>query len=245
MGHGIVWQEAPAELTLQDTDVHVWQTSLVQSEDYVARLFQILSPEEQAKAKRFRFPELQKHYIVGRGVLRELLGKYLNVPGATLEFAYGPQGKPMLAGAFAGHAIRFNVSHSGELALYAVTVGREVGVDIEYMKDLEEAESIAEHFFSPREVESLLSLPSEQRHEAFFNCWSRKEAFIKVTGKGVSYGLDKFAVTLAPNEPARLLWVESADASNWELHALDAAERYKAALCVEGTGVTLSCFGWN
>lgn len=245
MGHGTVWQEAPAELTLKGTDVHVWRASLVQSEDYVERLFQILSPEEQAKAKRYRFPELQKHYIVGRGVLRELLGKYLNVPGASLEFSYGPQGKPMLAGAFEGHGIRFNVSHSGELALYAVTVGREVGVDVEYMKDLEEAESIAEHFFSPREVEKLMSLPKEQRHEAFFNCWSRKEAFIKVTGKGVSYGLDKFAVTLAPDEPAQLLWVEGIDAANWELYTLDAAEQYKAAVCVEGSGANISCFGWR
>jgi len=245
MGYGTVWQEAPAELTLQGGDVHVWRTSLVQAEDYVERLFRILSPDEQAKAKRYRFVELQHHYIVGRGVLRELLGKYLNVPGASLEFAYGPQGKPMLAGAFAGHDIRFNVSHSGELALYAVTTGREVGVDVEYMKDLEDLESIVEHFFAPPEVEKLLSLPKEQRHEAFFNCWSRKEAFIKVTGKGVSYGLDKFAVTLAPDEPARLLWVEGADAANWELLALDAQERYKAALCVEGQGITLSCFGWS
>lgn len=245
MGGTTEWKQAQAVSELKEGDVHVWQTSLKQPDAYVEDLFATLSAEEQAKARRFRFPHLQAEYTVGRGVLRELLGQYLNVSPASIEFAYGPQGKPMLGGVHADSGLSFNVSHSGELALYAFTRGREVGVDIEHMKPMDDAESIAEHFFAPQEIKRLLDLPQEQRNAAFFNCWSRKEAFIKVSGKGVSYGLDKFAVTLGPDEPARLLWVEGEDEQRFELRALEVAGPYKAALCVEGVTSDVLCWKWR
>jgi 4'-phosphopantetheinyl transferase len=245
MEYGTTWQQPPAGLSLQNGEVHVWRTSLKQPEVDVEHLFSILSPEEQAKAKRYRFRELQEHYIVGRGVLRELIAQYLDVPAADVEFTYGPHGKPQLAGKFAESGLHFNLSHSGKLALYAFTLWREVGVDIEYMKELDDAESIAERFFAPREVDTLLSLPKSARHEAFFNGWSRKEAFIKVTGKGVSYGLDNFAVTLGPDERAALVWVKGEDATRWQLQAIDADEQYKAALCVEGALTDVSYWLWR
>ncbi len=152
----------------------------------------LLTGDERERAGRFHFQRDSSAFAISRGLLRTLAGRYLDAPPERLRFDYTPYGKPYLAGQFAGSPLRFNLSHAHELVLYAFTSGAEVGVDVEYLRPELAGAEIAERFFSPREVEALLTLPVEGRTEAFFRCWTRKEAFIKAVGQGLSFPLDQF-----------------------------------------------------
>jgi 4'-phosphopantetheinyl transferase len=207
-------------------------------------MLSVLSADEHERAERFRFRKDREHFIAARGLLRILLGRYLDLPPRQLSFSYSPYGKPQLAGVSGGAALRFNVSHSHGIALYAVALGREIGVDVEYIRREVVGESIAEHFFSAREVASLRALPAEMQPQAFFNCWTRKEAFIKAIGEGLSFPLDEFDVSLVPDEPAALLNTRNGplEAARWSLQALPVDEGYVAALAVEGHEWRLECW---
>jgi 4'-phosphopantetheinyl transferase len=208
--------------------------------------FHNLAADEQARAERFYFERDREHFIAARGVLRTILGCYLNRVPECLSFCYSSHGKPALAGEPGGDAICFNVSHSHGVALYAVTRGREVGIDLERIRfDVAVAE-IAERFFSRREVAMLRALPTEVQHQAFFRCWTRKEAYIKARGEGLSLPLDQFDVSLAPGEPAAVLGTQRdpSEASRWSLQELTPAPDYVAALAVEGHGWHLTCWQW-
>jgi len=180
-------------------------------------------------------------------VLRDILSCYLRVPPSELGFRYSAYGKPALADNFDAAGVRFNVSHSHEMALFAVTCGREVGVDIEYLGREVRGEEIAEHFFSTQERANLRALPAEMKHLGFFNCWTRKEAYIKAHGEGLSLPLDQFDVSLAPGEAAALLATRSdpREALRWSLQALTPGPGYVAALAVEGQGWQLTCWQWS
>jgi 4'-phosphopantetheinyl transferase len=163
-------------------------------------------------------------------MLRRLLGGFLGLEPERVELRYGPHGKPCVEG------LRFNLAHSHELALYAFSRGRELGVDLERIRPLRDAAAIAERYFSAEENAVLRSLPEIQRHEAFFRCWTRKEAYLKALGDGLARPLDSFDVTLAPGEPARLLRVQGApdEAARWSLLHLDPAPGFVGALAAEG-----------
>ena len=241
------FREAPPRgpLTLDGATVHVWQARLDQFAEQQDRLLGLLSADERERAERFHFARDRSHFIVARGLLRTLLGRYLDSPPGRLSFSYGPYGKPTLSGEDDGRALRFNVSHSHGVALYAVARGRAVGVDVEYVRDNMVGESIAERFFSAREVAALRALPAEVQPLAFFNCWTRKEAFIKARGEGLSFPLDQFEVSLNPKEPAALVSIrdDPREASRWSLQALPLEEGYVAALAVEGHDWRLE--GWT
>lgn len=221
---------------LPEGAVHVWSAPLDQPAEVLRHFEGLLSPDEVARAERFVFDKTRRHFIAGRGLLRSILSWYAGRKAGELEFAYGAYGKPALAVSCEGDWLRFNVSHSQDLALYAITRDREIGVDLEYMRADLEYEEIAKRFFSPRESAVLRTLPEAQRCAAFFNCWTRKESYIKARGKGLAIPLDRFDVSLAPGEAAGLLEVreEPEEASRWTISALDAAEGYAAALTVEG-----------
>ena len=191
---------------------------------------------ERIRSESFHFERDRRHFIVARAVLRTILGRYLQIEPKRVQFSYGPHGKPELAERAGDGELRFNIAHSHELALYAFTRGREIGVDLEYLRNLPDAEQIAANFFSARENATLQALSTSQRQQAFFNCWTRKEAYIKAIGKGLSQPLDQFEVSLAPKAPASLLNVAGApeEASRWSLKALTPAPGYAAALAVEG-----------
>jgi 4'-phosphopantetheinyl transferase len=180
-------------------------------------------------------------------VLRDILGRYLEVPPCELIFRYSAYGKPALVADVEDGRVRFNVSHSHEMALFAVTCDREVGVDIEFLGREIRGEEIAERFFSPRERATLRALPQEVKHQAFFNCWTRKEAYIKAHGEGLSLPLDQFDVSLAPGEPAALLATrgDAREAWRWSLQALTPGMGYIAALAVEGQSWQLACWQWS
>ena len=228
-------------------DVHVWRTGLDQPAAAVALLAESLSGDERDRAARFHFERDRRRFTVARGELRALLGAYLAVPAATIAFDYGSHGKPRLAGALAAGDLRFNVSHSAGVALYAVARGREVGVDVEgHREDFATAE-IAERFFSPAERAALAALPPERRCDAFFACWSRKEAYIKARGLGLSLPLDAFDVSLTPGAPAALLATrdDPAERDRWTLRALDPGPGLAGAIAAAGRHWTLSCWRWD
>ena len=240
------WLAPPSDVTLPNGAVHVWRTSLDLSAPQVQRLRQTLAGDELSRAARFHFERDRTHYTVARGVLRDLLSRYLKAQPHQLRFDYSPYGKPALAAP--GHAaLNFNVSHSHGMALFAITRGREIGVDIEYIRADFECAEIAERFFSSQENAVLRTLPAGVQHEAFFNCWTRKEAYIKAIGEGLSHPLDEFDVSLAPGEPAALLTSrgDPREVERWSLKELFPAPGYVAALAVEGSDWRLSCWQWR
>jgi len=238
---------SPEPLTLGDKEVHVWHVSLDLPVSQIQRLGQTLSEEERRRAERYRFQKDRTRFIVSHGVLRTILGRYLKTKPGRVRFCCNACGKPELAEETGNGALRFNMSHAHERALYAVTYGRAVGVDIEYIRpDLAE-EKIAERFFSPLEVAVLRALPKHMQPRAFLNCWTRKEAYIKARGQGLSMALDRFDMSLTPGAPAALLSVngDHQEASRWSLRELPVGSDYVAALAVEGQGWLLRCGQWT
>jgi len=240
-----MWSRAPETLSLSSGEVHVWRARLEQPEDVQEKFLRTLNEEERERANRFHFEKHRRHFIAGRGFLRLLVGRYLDIPPAEVRFTYGPYGKPSLAGEHGASRLRFNASHSNELAVYAFVEEQEIGIDVEYIKDDIESEEIAKRFFSAQEVQILTALPKDEMTAAFFRCWTRKEAYIKAFGSGLSHPLDQFDVTLTAGEPAALLRdAQDAEAvARWQMFNLDFAERrYAGALVVEGKGHMLRGF---
>jgi 4'-phosphopantetheinyl transferase len=215
-------------------EVHVWKIALEQPVEVRRKLALTLSAAEMERAGRFYFERHRHHFVVARGFMRAILAGYLDIAPAAVCFTLGAHGKPALAGH--GRDLRFNLSHTGELALLAVTLGRDVGVDIEQVRSLDDAATIAARFFSAAENRAWLAVPDAQKPVAFFNAWTRKEAFIKALGDGLSYPLDRFDVSLAPGEPARLLRVagDPEATRRWRIEALEPAAGYAAAVAVAG-----------
>jgi len=240
------WRFPPETLVLGCDEVHVWRATLDQSLSRMQGFLHTLAADEHARAERFYFERDQEDFIIGRGVLRAILGGYLNRAPEDVSFCYGSHGKPALAGVSDRDAIRFSVSHSQGVALYAVTRGREVGIDLERIRfDLAVAE-IAERFFSRQEVAMLRALPPDVQQQAFFRCWTFKEAYIKARGEGLSLPLDQLDVSLIPGGPAPVLDTQPdpSEASRWSFQELTAAPGYVAALAVEGHDWRLTCWQW-
>ncbi len=241
------WDPAPAVPIITSDSVHVWCAALDQPATNVLKWETILADDERRRAADFRRERERSRFVVGRALLRIILGRYLDVDPVELQFGYGQRGKPLLADSGTHSALRFNVSHSQGLALYAVTREHELGVDIEYARSIAKMEHIARRFFSPHENQALFALPSDQRHEAFFNCWTRKEAYIKAIGLGLAQPLDRFDVSLAPGEPASILSIDGDQlmAAAWSLYALTPAPGYTGALAVQANGLELRCWRWQ
>jgi 4'-phosphopantetheinyl transferase len=195
----------------------------------------------------FHFDKDRNHYIVARGTLRAILGYYLDLNPAGLRFCYGEYGKPMLVKETGGESLRFNVSHSDGLALFAAARGRELGIDLERIRAGLSDERIAERFFSRGEVRVLRELPQHLQDEAFFNCWTRKEAYIKAKGEGLSMPLSDFEVSLVPGERAALLSTkrDPQEAARWLIRELFPAPGFVAAVAVEGSDWQLRCLEWS
>src|SRR5207245_6672996 len=185
--------------------VDIWQIGIAELESMaLPALLRLLSNEERARAERFRSSRARTEFIVARAGLRSILSRYLDVGPAGMQFRYAAQGKPCLAFVEEQAPLHFNVSHSHGLAVYAVTTGCDVGVDVEKVRASVATERIARRYFSEREVADFLRVQPEQRCRAFFNCWTRKEAYLKARGSGLAAPLDQFDVTLTPGQPAKL-----------------------------------------
>jgi 4'-phosphopantetheinyl transferase len=228
------WTAAGVPPPLATDEVHVWRVALAQPPAGFARLADRLSPDERRRAARFRFERDRRRYQVAHGALRELLGAYLDDRPERLGFVEGTHGKPVLAPPH-GAELRFNLSHSGELALCAVSCRREVGVDLEQVRELADADALARRFFADAESKALAALPADERLAAFFRCWTRKEAYLKAVGAGLLQALDGFQVSLQPEAGPCALNVSGRpeETARWSLRGLDVAQGYVAAVVAE------------
>lgn len=230
---GLPPQAPAAGLALGEGEVHLWSISLDPPGDLLEQLGRALSPDEWERAQRFRFEIHRRRFVAGRGSLRHLLAAYRGEDPAALRFTYGPRGKPELVGA---GDLAFNLSHSEDLGLLGLVRGPAIGVDVEYLKEMSDLEQIASRFFSAEENAELARVPAEQKKQAFFNCWTRKEAYLKAVGEGLAAPLDSFVVTLTPGAPPRMLSLEGdrRRAERWFYHHLVPAEGYVGAVTLEG-----------
>jgi 4'-phosphopantetheinyl transferase len=244
----IFWTIPAAPPVLHQNEVHVWRGNLEQSNDYVRSLQQILSPDELARARRFHREQDRSYFIVARGILRLILASYLAIEPDRLHFCYNSYGKPALVTPSDRESLNFNLSHPRHLALYAVTWNRPVGIDLEHIRSDITCDRIAEQFFSPQEQATLKTItPPELKYRAFFNCWTRKEAYIKARGEGLSLPLDRFDVSLAPGEPARLLdhQDDPVECGRWSLIDLTVEPGFAATLAIAGQGWQLVYLEWS
>ncbi len=239
------WAIPPEYLTLSENQVHVWRAFLTAPQEARASMECVLSEEERTRAARFYFERDRHRWILAHGTLRMLLARYLQLEPQHVLFISNEYGKPTLAPAHKTK-LQFNLTHSRDIALYAVAWERAVGVDVEYMKDDIEYDELAKVSFSPQEQAVLRSLVGEAKQTAFFNCWTRKEAYIKARGMGLSLPLDLFDVSLLPGEAAALLASreDPREGDRWTLQALFPCTGYAGALAVEGSGWQLSCWQW-
>lgn len=226
--------------------LHVWRISLDQPTSLRDGLQHALSADERERAGRFVFAKDRERFVVARVALRDILSRYLQMAAGDIRFEYSEFGKPGLARLHQSN-LQFNLSHSNGVALLALTLTRRLGIDVEFLRPVNDFEQIARRFFSANESATLFRLPAAQRPLAFLTCWTRKEAYIKAIGEGLSHPLEHFDVSLAPDQPAALLATrpDPAEAARWSLHGLAAGAGYVAALAAEGRDHQLFCWQWQ
>ena len=215
-------------------EVHVWRADL-DSEQQACSFEHLLSSDEIQRANRFRFPQHRRRFVIARGCLRKLLGAYLEMDGRELIFTYSAEGKPSLDAAHRSD-VRFNVSHSRDIAGFGIVAARDIGLDVEVIRRDVDVDEIPKRFFSCAEQQMLAGLQGEDKYWGFFNCWTRKEAYVKAVGSGLSLPLRDFDVSLLPGEPAKLLATrpDASLAERWSMTSLDFGNECAAAVVVEG-----------
>jgi 4'-phosphopantetheinyl transferase len=237
----------PGDVSLEADSIHLWRIGLDGLPEAVLETRRrCLSLDEIERARRFATPLLRDRFIACRGALRILLGGYTGRPAAALILEQGPFGKPALASPAPGETapLVFNVSHSDAFALAALTLTRPIGVDLERVRALPDADQLAAQNFGPGEQSEYLALLPEWRPTGFFQCWTRKEAFIKATGEGLSRSLASFQVTLGPCQLPQIVHIDGDGdlAREWSLHAFIPETGYMAALAAHGRDLTFSFF---
>lgn len=243
----LVFSLPPSDLKLTLNEIHFWSTCLDQPQLEVHALEKMLSREEKIRAKNFHFERHRTRFIVGRGFLRTILGRYLGVKPGRLQLLHGKNGKPALAGAYADTGVSFNLSHSKGQALYAITLGREIGVDIEYIHDFFEMEQIADNILSASEKIAFRELPRQKKIKVFFKWWTRKEAFLKALGTGLSQSMDMIDISTFYGEETAGEKIEvcSDEISKWSIHDIEPVPGFAAAFAIEGRSWRLHCRQWS
>lgn len=233
------WKEAAnhaASFQLSHEDVHIWSASLEQPAEYREKLFLLLSFDERIRVGRFYFEKDRNRYIIGRGLLRCILGGYLRMEPSQIEFVYGQYGKPSLKSEMHDKVLGFNLSHSQDLALYAIGWNCKIGIDIEYVHPMPDMDKFAEQFFSPRESALINSFSAKQKEEVFFKIWTCKEAFLKANGSGLRIPLNQVEISLGTKGSAilRSIGSDRQQAVRWHLETFIPAPGYQASLAIEG-----------
>ncbi len=243
------WPPPPAAPQLAAHEVHVWRIRLDGTTNRLARDEALLAPDERARVQAARSVRARRHFVATRATLRRILSRYLALPPAQILLETTPLGKPQLAPAQNLRDLRFNVAHSGDVALCAVACGRRVGVDVERVRANVAVERVAGRYFAPGEVAALLALPGEQRRAGFFSGWTRKEAYCKARGRGLSEGLGSFEVSMSPgaSSPMRLLRSNLGvdEVARWSLYELEVGADYAAALAVAAQAGEIALRRWQ
>ena len=224
-------------MTKPGNEIHIYRSSLELTADKLIESESLLSPDELQKAYRYKFEKDRDHYIAGRAFLRRILGRYLNQSPDKISFSYSEKGKPYIIDS----PVKFNLAHSGGKAVFAFAENAEVGIDIEYMRELPDALQIAKRFFSDEEVNEFMKVSDDEIKPAFFNCWTRKEAFIKAVGDGLSFPLKDFTVTILPGVNPEIKWIKDKDdeVKEWSLVNIQADQNYVSSLAVKADEVIL------
>lgn len=241
------WRPAPELIQMGHNDVHVWRAGLERPASQIQAFWQTLSQEEQQRASRLKIQIHQTHFIVARGILRAILSRYLHVEPHQLHIRLGPHGKPYLSTPSREASLSFNLTHSKGLALYAVSHGRQVGIDVEADRPPHfDYNRIAKRILTAREEALFNTLSPTEQRQAFFTCWTRKEAYIKARGKGLSFPLKHITVSVLPGEPAALLDVQGdpRETDRWSMCELSPGPGYTAALVVAQPQWELRCWEW-
>ena len=225
-------------------DVHVWRLFLDLPVEGVQALRGFLAEDEIERADRFHQETDRTRFIIGRGLLRCLLARYLNVRPNEIRFQYNPWGKPYLSLEIHPSAPMFNFSHSQDLALCALSRDRMIGVDIEHVRNLVGYADIAERFFSIQEIEAIAAQPEPMRQRAFFSCWTQKEAFVKALGQGLSIHLNRFNLPMSSPNPTSVTYEGSCflETSRWSLLDLNLGADYVGSIAVEGDMPRVHCW---
>jgi 4'-phosphopantetheinyl transferase len=239
MANSLLWLPAATVPVLADNELHVWRASLDLSPAVFQRVESTLDAHEKKRAEKFLVPQARERFVAARGILRELLGAYLELDPENVALSYGPQGKPSLLPAH-NSKISFNVAHSQGMGLFVFASGREVGVDIERLRPDFRGMEIASHFFSEDEIAELKKLPQSLAEQAFFGCWTRKEAYVKAQGEGLSIPLRSFTVGFAESE--QLLQDEAG--ARWSCYALEPAVGFAGAVVAAGENWSLRFWEW-
>ncbi len=234
-----------APLVLAENEVQLWRADLEAIGADESRWQTVLSSDETVRAARFHFPQDRQRFVASRAVLRTILAGYLAIDPADVNFSYSSKEKPLLGPAHGGSDVMFNVSHSGGIALFAFTRHFDIGIDVEQVRRDFDLDAIARRFFSAHEQSQLAALPADERVEGFFRCWTRKEAYIKATGDGLSLPLSQFDVSLVAEETnaLRATRPDAAEVGRWLLREVPGGHGYIAALCVRGQEWKLN--GWS
>lgn len=237
------WPSWTVPPPLASSEVHVWRVRVPAIGAEPAGWRALLTPDEQARVERKRMPADRQRELTSRAVQRQLLGCYLGVRPEAVAFATEQRGKPVLAGGAPGARLEFNLSHSGDWSLLAFVWNHPIGADIERWRELER-DDLVRQFFAPAEQQEWAGIPPAARRAAFFAGWTRKEAYLKALGVGLMKPLDSFAVRMAPDAPAALLWCaeDAAAATRWRMDAFTPAEGYSAAIAFSSAVTTIRRF---
>ncbi len=233
---------------LRTNEVHIWTAALNPAPPELATLERTLSVDERMKVARLRDREGQKRYVAARSILRDILASYLDIPASQVRFSYGEYGKPELEGQSGSEKLRFNLSHSHDVALIAITRNREIGVDLEEIRPDLADDDTARFFFSWHEIACWRSIADSAKTLAFFNCWTRKEAYLKATGRGFAAGCgNSFDVSVTSDQPAAVLRIEDDAniAAEWSLHSFAPAPDYVGAVAVKGVDLAFQSYRWT
>lgn len=241
------WHRAWQEIRPRADHVDVWRIRTTLDADHVARFGSLLSRAQRDRAMRLRITEKRDQYIITQGLTRIVLGRMLDTAPEALAFTRGPKGKPYLDGEFSDTGTQFNMTHTSHMALVAVAMHREVGIDIERIRDNLQWEKLARRYFSEQEYRGFRELPGESKLRAFFTCWTRKEAVLKAIGTGLGGGLASFDVSVDPDAPPVLLgnrW-QGRFHGDWSMAQIEPGNGYVATLVGEGNGFTVRCWDVN
>ncbi|MEM7757704.1 MAG: 4'-phosphopantetheinyl transferase superfamily protein [Cyanobacteria bacterium P01_A01_bin.40] len=246
MAKDSVWQDPLPQTRLEDDQVHIWRANLNLPDLEIDRLATYLSPDEKVRASKFRFPQHQTRFTAARGILRQLLGNYLQINPCEVKFDYSDRGKPQLSNSQQDRQLQFNLSHSQDYALYGLTYDDLIGVDVEYIRTMSDTLKIAQRFFSAREYELIKNTAVAKQQAVFFTLWTAKEAYLKAVGTGLAGSLDLVEIKL---DPTSLLAIRGskAAAASWSLYPCDPAANYVGAIAirVEQAPTEISLYSWH
>lgn len=245
--NSLIWHTPPIEISLPPNEVHIWRVDLEASSAVLQRCATVLSPSERIRAQRYVFERDRRRWTVARATLRLILSRYLGTEPGMFEFDFNEFGKPSLATLYKETNIEFNLSHSAEMALYAFTRDRLVGIDVEYMRPDLDFDGMARHSFSLQEQHIVRNLVGEEKRQAFFRGWTCKEAYAKALGKGFSQAFDQFSVSLLPSQPFALVQQneDERELARWSFLRLDTAPGYAGAVVAEGDDWQPKCWVWS